>query len=114
MHFTWTDGSPADYTYWADGQPGFLGSLEDCVGMDTTDHGRWGDYRCEGLLFLSSKHVFVCEYYLGKTTLPTPSTTASTTPMATDAPTSAQSNPTVVANATVTDAPTTQAPTTNR
>merc|ERR1719300_1537328 len=100
MHFTWTDGSPATFTYWASGQPGLLGGPEDCVGMDTTDHGRWGDYRCEGLLFLSSKHVFVCEYYLGKTTLATPSTTPSTT-VSTAAPTTATAA--AAANATMAD-----------
>ncbi|KAL8606580.1 hypothetical protein ACOMHN_009465 [Nucella lapillus] len=61
-HFQWVDGSHARFTYWASDQPGILSALEDCVAMNMDDGGRWHDYRCEDLLFISSDHTFVCEY----------------------------------------------------
>ncbi|KAK7093930.1 hypothetical protein V1264_007610 [Littorina saxatilis] len=64
--FVWVDGSPAHYTHWASGQPGILGGLDDCVGMNIQQQGQWNDYQCEGFLFISNSHVFVCEYPLGQ------------------------------------------------
>ncbi|XP_076451317.1 galactose-specific lectin nattectin-like [Babylonia areolata] len=62
-HFTWVDGSPLTFTFWANGQPGgLLGPLEDCVVMDMGDGGRWHDYRCEDFLFLRDPHPFICQF----------------------------------------------------
>ena len=30
--------------------------------MEAGEHGQWGDYSCEGILFTSEKHDWVCEY----------------------------------------------------
>ncbi|XP_025080183.1 C-type mannose receptor 2-like [Pomacea canaliculata] len=60
--YRWVDGSKAEYTNWASGQPGILGGLEDCVAMDMREGGKWHDYRCETLLFLSGSHPYICEF----------------------------------------------------
>ncbi|XP_076451858.1 ladderlectin-like [Babylonia areolata] len=63
-HFLWGDGTPAKFTYWASGQPGEFGSLEDCVAMDTREEGRWHDYSCSDWFFSSHHENFICEFPL--------------------------------------------------
>ncbi|KAK7093928.1 alpha-N-acetylgalactosamine-specific lectin-like isoform X2 [Littorina saxatilis] len=97
--FVWVDGSPAHYTHWASGQPGILGGLEDCVGMNIKQQGQWNDYQCEGFLFISNSHVFVCEYPLGPTTAP-PTTIPTTAPTPTNAAVTGGSSSPMTAAAT--------------
>ncbi|OJH35531.1 CotH kinase family protein [Cystobacter ferrugineus] len=51
--FTWSDGSPRNYTAWASGEPNDYGGNEDCTQMLGTN-GAWNDSSC------SDKHNFVC------------------------------------------------------
>ncbi|XP_070184585.1 uncharacterized protein, partial [Littorina saxatilis] len=84
--FTWVDGSPVTFSFWAPGQPGFFGSLEDCVAMDMRDGGHWYDYLCEDFLFINAPHPFICQFplqYIGNTPRWRPwHTTRLTTPTA--------------------------------
>ena len=50
------------YTYWAKGQPGVFGGLEDCALLEFRNGGHWHDYACEGVLFNLQNHAWVCEY----------------------------------------------------
>lgn len=50
------------FTNWAGDQPGMIGGLEDCCLLEFSDTGLWHDYPCEGLLFLSQNHGWICEY----------------------------------------------------
>ena len=53
--FTYTDGSPVDYTNWAVGEPSesWNGEAEDCVRVYNA--GQWNDDTC------SDKFPFVCK-----------------------------------------------------
>ena len=50
------------FTNWADGQPGMISGAEDCCLMEFTDTGYWHDYPCDGFLFFSENHGWICEY----------------------------------------------------
>ena len=57
----WVDGSSADYTYWAKGEPDNEGSTEDCAGiLSYLSPAKWSDMPCN--TFLS----YVCELSTGK------------------------------------------------
>ncbi|XP_076451243.1 C-type lectin lectoxin-Lio3-like [Babylonia areolata] len=110
-HWVWVDGSAARFTYWASDQPGILGSLEDCVAMDVSDGGRWHDYKCTDLLFISHHQTFVCEYPVWRHTTPMRTTsTPATTTTTTKPPTTTTPQPTTLPPTTL--PPTTLPPTT--
>ena len=57
----WVDGSIADYTDWAKGEPDNEGGREDCVGIPSyLAPAKWSDMVCN--TFLS----YVCELFTGK------------------------------------------------
>nr|KAG5696177.1 hypothetical protein BaRGS_021662 [Batillaria attramentaria] len=60
-HWTWVDGSTSSYTNWAPGQPGVVGSAENCAAMDSKN-GKWIDYFCRSVLFFPNTNKFICEY----------------------------------------------------
>ena len=58
--FLWFDGTPWDYTYWAQGQPDDNKGNEDCVhiwdvNQWNRENGLWNDAPC------SIKTTFVCK-----------------------------------------------------
>ena len=57
-NFVWSDGTPWDYSVWADSQPDDAGGVEDCVhmwdGYEDQDH-HWNDFPC------SAQKSFVCK-----------------------------------------------------
>ncbi|KAK6754705.1 hypothetical protein RB195_013596 [Necator americanus] len=60
--WTWTDGSPFDYTNWDDGEPDYYQAIEKCLQLlfDQKNSGRkekrWNDIRCD-----SPMPHFVCK-----------------------------------------------------
>ena len=58
--FSWTDGTPVEYTNWAEGEPsdpdGSQG--ENCVEM-YTNNGQWNDISC------ASQNGYVCKVMRG-------------------------------------------------
>ncbi|XP_053379883.1 C-type lectin domain family 4 member G-like [Mercenaria mercenaria] len=60
----WVSNNGISFANWGDGQPGMVGGLEDCVLMQFSDHGQWHDYPCQGFLFLTENHGWICEYPL--------------------------------------------------
>jgi len=58
------DGSVANYTNWAPGQPGgFNIGKELCVVIDPTQRGTWHDYGCTNLFsFVNPGHPYICQY----------------------------------------------------
>ncbi|ELU07424.1 hypothetical protein CAPTEDRAFT_78146, partial [Capitella teleta] len=51
--WTWSDGSPATYFNWGDGEPDRID--EDCIRIQTYYNGTWHDYSC---ILVS---VFICK-----------------------------------------------------
>ncbi|XP_069118181.1 galactose-specific lectin nattectin-like [Argopecten irradians] len=64
--FVWADGSPVDFVYWANGQPGGLGGIassqEDCALLKYRDSGHWHDYPCSSILFIQENYGWVCKF----------------------------------------------------
>ena len=57
----WVDGSSADYTNWAQGEPNNEQGTEDCVGIPSSlAPANWSDLACDISLF------YVCELTIGK------------------------------------------------
>ncbi len=50
----WSDKSNLFFRYWAAGQPSQSSGSGDCVGMSTTNSGKWIHERCDLL------HPFIC------------------------------------------------------
>ncbi|KAK7482542.1 hypothetical protein BaRGS_00026253 [Batillaria attramentaria] len=59
--FYFLTGSTSSYTNWAPGQPGVVGSAENCAAMDSKN-GKWIDYFCRSVLFFPNTNKFICEY----------------------------------------------------
>ena len=55
-------GESVHFTSWADGQPGYGFTFEDCALFDMNKEGHWGDYSCEGVLLNKQNHGWICEY----------------------------------------------------
>ena len=57
--WTWTDGSPFEFTFWYSGEPNNSGGDEDCmhaIGIEYERGETWNDRRCSAsLTFLCSK-----------------------------------------------------------
>ena len=71
--FIWEEGSPLDWSNFAQGQGpdnGWIaGGLEDCVALDPLDGGQWHDFQCSGgfIAFLSGsdpRKRYICQYTL--------------------------------------------------
>ncbi|MCC6553222.1 MAG: C-type lectin domain-containing protein [Polyangiaceae bacterium] len=52
--YVWTDGTPADFTWWAGGEPNNAGN-EDCVHLASWAGGMWNDIPCD------SPQRYVCK-----------------------------------------------------
>ena len=47
--FTWSDGTPLDFTAWNDGEPNNAGE-EDCANLPAWNGGLWNDLPCDHVL----------------------------------------------------------------
>jgi len=64
-HWQWVvDGSVANFTNWAPGQPGgFSLGKELCAVIDPSQKGTWHDYGCTNLFsFVNPGHPYICQY----------------------------------------------------
>jgi len=83
-HWQWVvDGSVANFTNWAPGQPGgFSLGKELCAVIDPSQKGTWHDYGCTNLFsFVNPGHPYICQYgplVSNSTMSPTFQTTAGT------------------------------------
>ncbi|XP_076451417.1 C-type lectin mannose-binding isoform-like [Babylonia areolata] len=105
-HYTWTDGTPAHFTFWARGQPGIVDSSENCVALDILEGGKWTNYECSDSFFNGHHERFICEFPLVPHTTKQPTTQPPTTTV----PPTAQP-PTTTQTPTTRPQPTTTAPT---
>ncbi|XP_053378692.1 uncharacterized protein LOC123526936, partial [Mercenaria mercenaria] len=58
----WTSGTNVNFRNWDKGQPGLFGGSEDCALLEASSDGKWGDYPCEGILFVKQRHGWVCKF----------------------------------------------------
>jgi hypothetical protein len=49
--FEWTDGTPLDYTAWADGEPNNWGEVENCAHLWSWSGGPWNDLDCNSSIY---------------------------------------------------------------
>jgi hypothetical protein len=49
--FEWTDGTPFDYTAWADGEPNNWGEVENCAHLWSWSGGPWNDLDCNSSIY---------------------------------------------------------------
>jgi hypothetical protein len=56
--YTWTDGSPFDFSWWNEGEPNNLDGNEDCVHLRSD--GTWNDDDCEGEGEEDDQKYYIC------------------------------------------------------
>ncbi|MBU1410736.1 CotH kinase family protein [Myxococcota bacterium] len=49
--FTWTDGTPFDAAFWADGEPNNADGWENCAHLASWAGGRWNDIPCDYTMY---------------------------------------------------------------
>jgi hypothetical protein len=45
--YTWTDGSPLDFTRWDAGEPSDADGTDDCIRLRPLASGDWNDLPCD-------------------------------------------------------------------